>query len=336
MKRVRGIQVTALGTALLGAAIGLSGCGSGGSALSAGAPAHTASIVGHLTAPAGTVLEGTQVVAEQLVGGRTATVRAVVAASDGATRSAMVAKVQAGGHSQLPGVYTTTAMADGSFAFRDLPAGQYCLTARHGDMIGVLSGAQLGGAHTASLPVVHLAAGATINGKVRYAHPNETNPDNSGILAFVKGTSLLGYTQGASGDYSIPNVPLQSPGDVPYTIVAVAGGFADGDVVLPQPVTGDPTFAPLIFLYSGVTVNGRISDPTITNVEKQGLGGVSIVAATGQSATTDENGFFELRGLAAGSSFLTITRNNYKTIRQQIGPLEGGTTTFLTITMQRA
>src|SRR5262249_34929264 len=154
----------------------------------------------------------------------------------------------------IPGVYTTTALADGSFAFRDLPAGQYCLTARQGDLIGVLSGAQIGGAHIAAPPIVHLAAGATINGKVRYAHPNETNPDNSGIRAFVKGTSQLGYTQGASGDYSIPNVPLQSPGDVPYTIVAVAGGFADGDVVLPQPVTGDPTFAPLIFLFPGATV----------------------------------------------------------------------------------
>jgi hypothetical protein len=337
MKRVGGIKVTALGAVLLGAAIGVSGCGSGGgSALGTGAAVHTASISGRLMAPAGTALEGTTVVAEQLIGGRTPTVRAIAAATDAASRSALVARVQAGDHSQLPGVYTTTAMANGSFLFRDLPAGEYCLTARHGDLIGVLSGMRVGGPHTASGSVVRLTAGGTINGKVRYAHPNETTPDNSGILAFIKGTSLLGYTQGSSGDYSIGNVPMQSDTDAFYTVVAVAGGFADTEIMLHEHLVAASATAPLIFLQLGVDVNGRISDPTITNIDRQGLGGVVIMAATGQTASTDENGFFQLRGLPAGSNFLTIIRNSYKTIRQQIGPLEGGVATFLNITMQRA
>jgi hypothetical protein len=338
MKRVGGIKVTALGAALLGAAIGVSGCGSGGgSALGTGAAVHTASISGRLMAPAGTALEGTTIVAEQLLGGRTPTVRAIAATNDAASRSAMVARVQSGAASQLPGVYTTTAMADGSFLFRDLPAGEYCLTARHGDLIGVLSGMRVGGAHTAaSGSVVRLTAGGTINGKIRYAHPNETTPDNSGILAFIQGTSLLGYTQGSSGDYSIGGVPMQSDTDTFYTVVAVAGGFADTEIMLHEHLVAASATAPLIFLQLGVDVNGRISDPTITNIDRQGLGGVVITAATGQSATTDENGFFQLRGLPAGSNFLTIVRNSYKTIRQQIGPLEGGVATFLNITMQRA
>jgi hypothetical protein len=88
---------------------------------------------------------------------------------------------------------------------------------------------------------------------------------------------------------------MQSDSDAFYTVVAVAGGFADTEIVLRERLLGAAVNAPLIFLQLGATVNGRISDPTITNVDRQGLGGVVITAATGQSASTDENGFFQLQ-----------------------------------------
>jgi hypothetical protein len=339
MEAVRRAYLTALGAALVSAAIGSSGCGpsvgsGGGSALGTSAPAGTASISGRLVATPGVTLEGTPIVAEQLVGGRTATVRAISAADQPAGRSALVARVQAGGRLLEPGIYTTTAMADGSFVFRDLPVTEYCLTARHEELIGILSGLRAGGPHTSSGSVIRLAAAGTINGKVRYAHPNEMNPDNSGILAFVKGTSLVAYTQGTSGDYSIPNVPMQSETDAFYTVTAMATGLADADATLRERLVGAAANAPLIFLQEGVTLNGRIYDPKISDPNKQALSGATVVASTGQSATTDANGFFQLQGLAAGATFLTISKSSYVILRKQFGPLVEGTSPFFNITLQ--
>jgi hypothetical protein len=340
MEAVRRAYLTALGAALVSAAIGSSGCGpsvgsGGGSGLGTSATAGTASISGRLVATPGVALEGTPIVAEQLIGGRTATVRAISAADDSAGRGALVARVQAGGRSQLPGVYTTTAMADGSFRFPALPVGEYCLTARHEDLIGIRSGLRAGGPQSASGPVVRLAAAGTINGKVRFAHPNEMNPDNSGILAFVKGTSLVAYTQGSSGDYSIPNVPMQGEADDFYTVTAVATGLADADATLRERLIGAAANAPLIFLQEGVILNGRVYDPKISDPDKQGLGSAIVVASTGQSATTDANGFFQLRGLGAGATFLTITKTSYQVLRKQYGPLVAGTSPFFNITLQK-
>jgi hypothetical protein len=335
MNRSERIQVTTLGTVLLAAVIGVSGCGSGGSALGTTTAAHTASIAGRLISPAGAVPAGTTVVAEELIGGRTATVRAI-AATRGADRSAMVARIQAAGQPHLPGVYTTTAMADGAFLFRDLPPGEYCLTARSGDLIGVLSGLRVGAAGGAAAPALHLAAGGTISGKVRYEHPADTTTeDNSGIMAFVQGTSFIGFSQGTSGDYTIPNVPMQGANDAPYTVGTMASGFADDNVRLPGPLVADSITAPLIFLVREAPLIGRVIDPTVGDPDKQGLSGANIVTATGQSGTSNSTGFFEVHGLKAGGNFVTITRTSYKTYRKQIGPLLGGATFYLPVNMSK-
>jgi hypothetical protein len=290
------------------------------------------SVAGRLTAPPGVNLEGTQIVAEELVGGRTATVRAITATRNAAGRSQLVARVQAGARtlSLLPGYYTTTALPDGNFIFPHLPPGEYCITARQGSLIGVHSGVRVK-APGASVTALLLQATGTVNGKVRYPQPETMTPDNSGILAFVKGTSLVGYTEGASGDYQIPGVPTQAATDSPYSVVAMATGFADATAVLPERLLGTEATAPLIFLQQGVIVGGRTYDPSVSDVNRQGQSGVSVVAATGQSATTDSEGFFQLQGLAPGSNFLTVTKSSYRPIRQQIGPLLAGASSFYNI-----
>jgi hypothetical protein len=320
--------------ALLGAAFLVSGCGSGGgSALSAGEPARTASLSGRLTAPAGVSLAGTQVVAELLIGGRTATLRAITDVSDAARRASMVAAAESGRLPAIPGVYTTTATADGSFQFRDLPAGEYSLIARQGEMAAVQMQIAVGGARVASSPPMIMQATGTINGKVRYPQITDA-PDNSGILAYVQGTSLVGFTTGSSGDYSIRSVPAQS-GSTPYMIGTIAGGFADDQIALLEPFRGGTATAPLIFLQPGARLTGRVSDPTITNIEQQGLATVTVTAATGQSTATGRDGFFTLNGLPSGSNFLVVARSGYRTLRQPIGPLEAGVNNHVNITLQR-
>jgi hypothetical protein len=325
-----------LGVSLLAAVIGVSGCGSGGSALPAtGAAASTASIAGRLVASAATSLEGTEVVAEELVGGRTATVRAIAAEPNSSARISLLATLQAGSPPHLPGVYTTRALADGSFQFHGLPLGDYSLTARNGSLVGALTNMHVGGVHTAAVSDVHMVQAATINGTVRYDQPNVPNPDNSGILAFIRGTSFIGYSQGSSGAYAIANAPSQGSSDAPYTIVAVAGGFADGEVVLPLTVTGTSATAPLMFLTPESIVLGRIIDPTVSDPNKQAVGGASIVAATGQSTTSNSDGVFELRGLEPGSNFITITKSPYQVYRTQVGPLVANTEYFLAVSLKK-
>ena len=56
--------------------------------------------------------------------------------------------------------------ADGSFAFRDLPVGQYTLMAQHGDKAGVLIGVPVGGARTAATLVLQVTTAGAITGKV--------------------------------------------------------------------------------------------------------------------------------------------------------------------------
>ena len=92
-----------LRAAVLVVGIAVAGCGSGGNALmdTSSAASSAASISGRLTASDGVSLAGTTVVAEELVGGRTATVRAIAAAPDETERSALVASVQAGGRAPL-------------------------------------------------------------------------------------------------------------------------------------------------------------------------------------------------------------------------------------------
>jgi hypothetical protein len=316
-------------------AVGVSGCGSvGGTALNGAASPLRVGLSGRLTAPPGVALEGTTVIAEEVIGGRTATVRAITATRDPAGRSGLLARVQAGERTLAPGSYTTTALPDGSFRFPNLPAGEYCITARQQSLVGVRSGVRVG-TPGASVAAVHLAAQGTVNGKVRYAQPNVPTPDNSGILAFVKGTSFIGYSQGASGDYSIPGVPTQTEQAPFYTVVAMATGFADATAELRERLVGASVTAPLIFLQGGVIVGGRTYDSSISDVNNQGIAGVSIVAATGQSTTTDSEGFFQLQGLAGGSNFLTITKSGYKPIRQQIGPLLANAAVFYVIRIQR-
>src|SRR5262249_9012645 len=148
--------------------------------------------------------------------------------------------------------------------FHGLPSGDYTVTARNGALVGALTNMHVGGARTASVAEVQLVQAATINGAVRYDQPNVPNPDNSGILAFVKGTSFFGFSDGSGGAYAIANAPSQGSSDPPFTIVAVAGGFADGQIQLPVPVTGSSATAPLIVLTSESLVLGRIIDPTVS------------------------------------------------------------------------
>src|SRR5215212_7583019 len=118
MKRLGGRA--ALGAVLLSAAFLTHGCGSGGgAAFSGGGSARTASLTGRLSAPGGESLAGTRVVAEQVIGGRTSTVRAIADASDAIQRESLIAASQESGVTGVPGVYTTTAMPDGSFSFRN-------------------------------------------------------------------------------------------------------------------------------------------------------------------------------------------------------------------------
>jgi hypothetical protein len=322
-----------LGVALLAAAISVSGRGSGAPAASA-AP-RAASLTGRLSAPEGGSLAGTIVVAEELIGGRTATARALGGASDAAGLEAMVAAAQAGTPTTIPGVHTTTATADGFYAFYDLPPGLYTVMARLGDRVGLRIGVPVGGAHIAQATVLQVAQTGTIEGKVRYMQPNVPTPDNSGILVFVAGTSLFGYTQGASGEYSIPNVPFQASTDPFYRVIAVASGFADGDMLVPARLGSDTVQAPLIFLTESAYVIGRLTDPTVTDPNKQGISGASIVVATGQSATSDTEGYFLLQGLKPGGNFVTITKSPYRIFRRQIGPILAGVTYVLPVPMQK-
>lgn len=336
MKRHTGVQVAMLGAGLLGAALFAAGCGSvGGPSLAPDATVRTASLSGRLAGPSGISLEGTPVVAELLIGGRTATLRAIAAPENAARRALLVAAAQNGSLPALPGVYTTTAMADGSFVFRNLPPGEYSVMARRGELVALRTNLQVDGARVASAAVMSFQGTGTISGKVRYPQPNEATPDNSGILTFVKGTSLIAFTQGSSGDYSIRGVPQQGAGASPHIVGTIAGGFADDEIALPQPMTGTTATAPLIVLRPGARLSGRVSDPTIANIDQQGLTNVQIVAATGQSATTGADGFFTLAGLPEGANFLTLRRAGYRTLRQQVGPLVAGVNTFIPITLQR-
>jgi hypothetical protein len=333
MKAIGDRYRTVLGVALLAAMFGALGRGSGAPATAA-AP-REASLAGRLLSPQGLSLAGTIVVAEELIGGRTATVRALSGASDAAGLGAMVAAAQAGASTTIPGVYTTNAAADGSYAFYNLPPGRYTVMARHGDQVGVRIGVQVGGAHIAQATVMQVAQTGTIEGKVRYDQPNVTTPDNSGILVFVAGTSLLGYSQGASGDYSIPNVPFQASADPLYQVVAMASGFADGETLLPARLVSDSVQAPLIFLTPGAFVVGRVTDPTVTDPNKQAVVGASIVVATGQSATSDADGYYLLQGLKPGGNYVTVTKTPYRIFRKQFGPILAGVTYILPVPMQK-
>jgi len=313
--------------------IGALGRGSGASATTA-APTEP-SLSGRLSSPQGVSLAGTVVVAEELIGGRTATVRALSGASDAAGLDAMVGAAEAGASPTIPGVYTTTAAADGYYAFYNLPPGRYTVMARNGNQVGLRIGVQVGGAQIAQMSVMQVAETGTIEGKVRYDQPNVTTPDNSGILVFVAGTSLLGYSQGASGDFSIPSVPFQQSTDPFYRVVAMASGFADGETFVPARLASDSVQAPLIVLTPGAFVIGRVTDPTVTDPNKQAIGGVSIVLATGQSATSDVDGYFLIQGLKPGGNFVTVTKTPYRIYRRQIGPVLAGAAYILPVAMQR-
>jgi hypothetical protein len=320
---------------VLAAAVSVAGCGSGGSGVSSIAAPRTGSLPGRLVSPTGANLEGTTIVAESLLGDRTATVRAVTDARDPASRGALLARLRSGGRPQLPGVYTTTAMADGAFLFRDLPPGRYCLTARKGELVGVLSDAQVGGARTASVSVLSLAQAASITGKVRYDQTESPTPDNSGVLAFVRGTSFLGFSQGAGGDYTIPGVAPQADPNSRYQVVAVATGFADAAATLPQPLTGATATAPLIFMTPGASIVGRVIDPSIDDVNKQGLSGATIEMVTGQSTTSGTDGNYEIQGLRPGANFMLVKRSSYRNFRKQVGPLLANTNFFFQIALAK-
>jgi hypothetical protein len=174
--------------------------------------------------PGGVSLEGAAEVAEELIGGRTATVREIAATRDSAARSSMVARVQAGRRSRLPGVYATTAMAS---------------------------------------------------------------------------------------------------------------GFADAGVLLPERLQAASLTAPLIDLSPGACRLGRVTDPSISDGNKQGLSGATIGMATGPSATSDANGFFEVHGLKPGGSFVPVSRSSRLTFRKQVGPLVARASFFLPVAMQK-
>jgi large repetitive protein len=339
MKRHWGIQVALAAAGLVSAGLLVSGCGSGGgSSLAPSGGASTAGLSGRLTGPASVSLAGTQVVAELLVGGRTATLRAISAPENAARRASLVAAAQNGSLSTLPGVYTTTTMPDGSFLFRNLPPGEYSLMARSGNFAALRTHVQVGGARVASASVMSMQATGTINGKVRYPQPNEATQDNSGILVYVAGTSLVAFTTGSSGDYAIPNVPSQDPSAgpiTPYVVGTIAGGFADDGITLLTPLSGASATAPLIYLNPGAKLSGRISDPTISNIEQQGLSGVSVVSQTGQSTTSTSDGFFTLIGLPVGGNFLTFRRSGYRNLRRPVSGLEAGANNFLEIQLQK-
>jgi carboxypeptidase family protein len=324
MRTMIGIQGATRRAALLAATMGVFG----GGAVASAAPAapETGSLTGRLVSPQGESLAGTIVVAEELIGGRTATVRALTSASSAS---------QPGASAPIPGVYTTTAEANGFYRFPNLPRGRYTVMARQGDQIGLQIGVEVGGAHIAQATIMQVAQAGTIEGKVRYDQPNVPAPDNSGILVFVAGTSLLGYTQGASGDYSIPNVPFQQSTDPFYRVVATASGFADADMFVPSQLASDSVQAPLIVLTPGAYVVGRVTDPSVSDPNKQQVPGASIVVATGQSATSDADGYFVLQGLRPGGNYVTITKSPYRIVRKQFGPLVPGLVYILPVPLQK-
>ena len=57
--------------------------------------------------------------------------------------------------------------------------------------------------------------------------------------------------------------------------------------------------------------------------------------ATGQSATSDTDGYFLLQGLRPGGNFVTISKSPYRIFRRQIGPVLGGVTYILPVALQK-
>lgn len=300
----------------------VTGCGGGGGVSSPQVQAGMGWIVGRVALEGAPTSEGVQVVAEQVLQGKTATVRTLIASQDNPTRlRELVEEVQSGrfiGRGPVDGLYSTTTDASGNYRL-EVPEGEYWVAVRKESYFAHQLSVQVRAGQTVRVDfLTRQARVGTVQGEVRLSNEEF----NSGILVFISGTSLLAYTQGTIGSYSIPNVPVQSSGDQPYFLLASAAGYGEDGIHLPKLLlnAGETVTAPLIVLSPGITITGRVVSEAnpLTPVP-----GVQVSTSSGQSATTDSQGNFVLRRVPMGEVELLFTKAGFEPLRQRVFPSLG-------------
>ncbi|HEY3420632.1 MAG TPA: right-handed parallel beta-helix repeat-containing protein [Methanomassiliicoccales archaeon] len=70
---------------------------------------------------------------------------------------------------------------------------------------------------------------------------------------------------------------------------------------------------------------------TLKDASGKAVAGAKVTLSNGMSATTDANGYFELKNVTSGSYTLTISKDGYKTVTQSVSTAAGETTALGTL-----
>ncbi|HWI40717.1 MAG TPA: carboxypeptidase-like regulatory domain-containing protein, partial [Verrucomicrobiae bacterium] len=202
----------------------------------------------------------------------------------------------AGAWVTIKGVGTVTTDAAGSYAFPDIPAGTYSITAA---ATGFITGAAGGITVTAATPAV---ANLTLTPRTLSGHVTEaaTGAPVAGAKVTAAGKAA---TTDAAGYYTFQNIPggihdvsVASRGFIRTTIprVAVADGMATTvDVPLKRTVL------------TGRIVSAGSGVPTVP------VAGAKVSITGGATTTTDAAGMFTFSDVPPGTYSLTASRSGF-------------------------
>jgi streptogramin lyase len=222
---------------------------------------------------------------------------------------------------ELPGVETST-NTDGTFTFDDIAPGTYTFNYSADGYGGASQEATVRAGQIVDLGVIalnQLAVNGLINGIVT---DSETGFAVIGASINLSGSTTASTITDGNGAYSF----VVQPGTV--TIEITAAGFdpavVTGNVIAGATVVFSPALNPenTVIIDPTVTIKGHVVDGDTSEV----LVGVLVVKdGTGESASTDGNGNFEITGLASGDFTVSISLNDYQAIQFNITAQEGST-----------
>jgi 5-hydroxyisourate hydrolase-like protein (transthyretin family) len=215
---------------------------------------------------------------------------------------------------------------EGRFTLSDLEAGTYELAVSHEDGVEATRTVQAPSADVR----VDLAPAGTLRGRVLDAATRSPLPAYWVTVSRPRARggdddfadSRVEEIQGTDGAFAIDGLP---PGAAEVTIQAE--GYRNKkleDVA----ISSDDDAPPLeVALEPGATVRGRVTAEGAGVADAYVYGGVD-PGRTEVTATTDENGDYELKGLPAGAITVQVTKRGYQAARRAVDAAPGARVDF--------